>query len=685
MKKDLLLEILVQELPYKFIPSAISQLEIAFEKLFKENALSYKKINVYATPRRLAVLVDELAVCQETVSKNVKGPIISVAKNEAGEYTPAAIGFAKKNGVDVSMLYEKDNYIWVNIETKGKTVAEILKENIQNLILKLQGSHFMRWQYNTEKFSRPIENVVALLDDEIVELEILGKKSTNKTLGHRYSKNLELTIKNPKSYIETLRTGNVIVNQEERRDLIIKLTKECAEKNNLVIKFDNTGDLLEEITYITEYPVPVICEFNEKYLQIPDIVTTTVMISHQRYFPLWNKDGKLSNKFITIANYVGDEFENIKAGNQRVVVARLDDGIFFFEEDTKTKLIDKIDNLKGMTFQKGLGTLYDKTQRIIKLSDKIADKLNIKDKTDILRCAELSKCDLSTKLVFEFTELQGFIGEDYALFDKEKPEVAKGICEHYFPLNANSELPESIIGQVVSIADKIDTVCALFISTQGDKKKKRPTGSNDPLGARRAVIGIIRIILENNLNINLEEIIKTSLDMLSKEFNTSMEDCLLEDIKDFFNSRITFMFEKEISSNVFNSIKSFNSLENLSGYITKAKILNKYQNDENFSIIKENASRVFKILKDNKFEDIKEALFSTNEEKELYKAITMHNVSPDNLEEYIISLNALIKPIINFFDNVLVMDKDEKIKNNRIALLNKLRNKFNVVCEFDKL
>ena len=685
MKKDLLLEILVQELPYKFIPSAISQLEIAFEKLFKENALSYKKINVYATPRRLAVLVDELAVCQETVSKNVKGPIISVAKNEAGEYTPAAIGFAKKNGVDVSMLYEKDNYIWVNIETKGKTVAEILKENIQNLILKLQGSHFMRWQYNTEKFSRPIENVVALLDDEIVELEILGKKSTNKTLGHRYSKNLELTIKNPKSYIETLRTGNVIVNQEERRDLIIKLTKECAEKNNLVIKFDNTGDLLEEITYITEYPVPVICEFNEKYLQIPDIVTTTVMISHQRYFPLWNKDGKLSNKFITIANYVGDEFENIKAGNQRVVVARLDDGIFFFEEDTKTKLIDKIDNLKGMTFQKGLGTLYDKTQRIIKLSDKIADKLNIKDKTDILRCAELSKCDLSTKLVFEFTELQGFIGEDYALFDKEKPEVAKGICEHYFPLNANSELPESIIGQVVSIADKIDTVCALFISTQGDKKKKRPTGSNDPLGARRAVIGIIRIILENNLNINLEEIIKTSLDMLSKEFNTSMEDCLLEDIKDFFNSRITFMFEKEISSNVFNSIKSFNSLENLSGYITKAKILNKYQDDENFSIIKENASRVFKILKDNKFEDITEALFSTNEEKELYKAITMHNASPDNLEEYIISLNALIKPIINFFDNVLVMDKDEKIKNNRIALLNKLRNKFNVVCEFDKL
>ena len=685
MKKDLLLEILVQELPYKFIPSAIAQLKTAFENLFKENALSYDKINVYATPRRFAIIVDGLMTSQETIKKSAKGPILTIAKNENGEFTPAAIGFAKKNGVSVSDLFEKDNYIWANIEIKGKSVQEILKDNIENLILKLQGSHFMRWQYNSEKFSRPIENVVALLDEEVVELEILGKKSTNKTFGHRFSKNYNLTIKNANSYIETLKTGNVYADQNERRELILKLTKECAQKNNLVVKFDDMDELLEEITYITEFPVPVLCEFNERYLKIPDIVTTTVMICHQRYFPLWDKDGKLSNKFITIANYVGDEFENIKKGNQRVVAARLEDGVFFFEEDTKTKLIDKLNSLKGMTFQKGLGTLFDKTQRIIKLSDKIADFLNFKDKTNLERCATLSKCDLSTKLVFEFTELQGFIGEDYALFDKENPEVAKGISEHYFPLNANSELPSSSIGQIISIADKIDTICALFISTQGDKKKKRPTGSNDPLGARRAAIGIIRIILENNLNIDLEEIIKYSLEMLAKEFNTQIEDCLYDDIKDFFNSRITFMFEKEISSNVFNSLKSFNSLKNLSDYIQKAKILNQYQNNSDFVLIKENASRVTRILKDNTNKKIDESLFVLEEEKNLCKAIKNHKENSDDIEKYIISLNVLIQPIVQFFDKVLVMDKDEKIKNNRIALLNTLKEKFDVVCDFDKL
>lgn len=685
MKKDLLLEILVQELPYKFIPSAIEQLKASFEKLFNENALTYGKVDVYATPRRLSVIVNGLSAAQDTVSKTVKGPILPIAKNEAGEYTPAALGFAKKNNVETNALFEKDNYIWANIEIKGKSAAQILKDNVQDIILKLQGSHFMRWQYNNEKFSRPIENIVALLDEEVVDLEILGVKSSNKTLGHRFSKNLNLTIKNPASYIETLKTGNVIVNQEERRELIIKLAQECAKNNNLTIDFSSMDDLLEEITYITEFPVPVICEFDKRYLQIPDIVTTTVMICHQRYLPLWQNDGKLSNKFITIANYVGDEFENIKAGNQRVIAARLEDGVFFFNEDTKTKLIDKLDNLKGMTFQKDLGTLYDKTQRIISLCDKIADKLNIQDKTDILRCAKLSKCDLSTKLVFEFTELQGFIGKDYALFDNEKPEVALGICEHYFPLNANSALPSTKLAQIVSIADKIDTICALFISTQGEKKKKRPTGSNDPLGARRAVIGIIRIILENNLNIDLEEIIKYSLDMLSKEFNTQIEDCLYDDIKEFFNLRINFMFEKEISSNVFNSIKSFNSLKNLADYISKAKILNKYQNDKAFNIIKENASRIFKILKDNSFSNIDENLFTANEEKELYLALNNHNSNAENLEDYIISLNSLINPIVNFFDNVLVMDKDEKIKNNRIALLNNLKAKFAVVCEFDKL
>ncbi len=685
MREDFLLEILVQELPYKFIPSAIAQLKSLFEKLFNENGLAYDKINVYATPRRLAVLVDNLALSQETVQKDAKGPILNIAKTPQGEYSPAAIGFAKKNGVELSDLYEKDNYIWAKIEIKGKSSAEILKDNIESLILKLQGAHFMRWGYNSEKFSRPIENVVAILGNNIVDLSIFGIKSTNTTQGHRCSKNKTVVIDEPKNYIELLRKANVIVNQEERKNLIIKSAQECALKNNLEIKFDNIDELLEEITFINEWPIPVLCDFDKKYLQIPSIVTTTVMTQHQRYFPLWDKEGKLSNHFITMANYVGDEFENIKAGNQRVICARLEDGVFFYQEDTKTKLEEKLDNLKGMTFQKGLGSLYDKTLRLIDLSDKIANILNIQNKDDILRTAKLSKCDLSTKLVFEFTELQGFIGEDYAKCDKEKENIAKGIKEHYFPLGANGELPSAIEGQIVSVADKIDTICALFLSTQKDKKKKRPTGSNDPLGARRAAIGILRIIIENNLNIDLEELIKYSVNTISKEFSIEVEDSLLDELKDFFVQRLVFMYEKEFSSNVINASSSFKPLSNLSDFINRANILTQYQNNELFEAIKENATRVSRILKDNNFNIIDEKLFVLNEEKNLYSAILAHNNSDKDLKSYIQSLKQLIQPTIEFFDKVLVMDKDEKIKNNRIALLNKLKDKFYVVCDFDKL
>ena len=684
MKKDFLLEVLVQELPYKFIPSAIEQLKSSFEKLLKENGLDYSKINVYATPRRLSVIVEELSDKQNDVEKDVKGPILSIAKPN-GEFGPASVGFAKKNGVELSALYEKDNYIWAKISIKGNSAKDILKNNIENMILKLQGSHFMRWKDFEEKFSRPIENVVALFGDEVIDLKIMDKVANNKTKGHRYSKNIDVTIDEPKNYIELLRKANVIVNQDERRKLIVESAEKCAKDNNLVIKFSDMPELLEEVTFITEWPVPVLCEFREKYLEIPSIVTTTVMSSHQRYFPLWTKDGKLSNHFITMANYVGSEFSNIKAGNQRVITARLEDGIFFYNEDTKTKLIDKLPSLKGMTFQRGLGTLFDKTQRIVKLADIIADSLKISDKEDILRCATLAKCDLSTSLVFEFTELQGFIGENYALKDKEKPSVAKGISEHYFPLGANSDLASTIEGQIVSIADKIDTIVAVFISTQGDKKKKRPTGSNDPLGARRAAIGILRTILEKNLDINLKDIMIKSLDMLSKEFNIPLEDSILAELEDFFIQRLSVMYDKEFDYNIFKALNIFNPLENLNDFILRAGILKKYQNDDNFLKIKENATRVSRILKEKVDNPVKEDLFVLPEEKSLYEAILSHGEKSDDIEKYIVSLNSLIQPTEAFFDKVLVMDKDEKIKNNRIALLNLLKDKFSKVCDFEKL
>lgn len=684
---DFLLEILVQELPYKFIPEAQKQLKCAFENLFSEYGIEYKKLDVQATPRRLAVMVFDLTDKQKDILKEAKGPILNIALDASGAYTPAALGFAKKNNVEEKDLYQKDNYIWAKIEIKGKSTKEILSENIEKIIFKLQGPHFMRWGNHDEKFSRPIENIVALYNTDILPLKVLDKTSTNKTLGHRFSPNKNVTIANAKTYIDDLKKANVIVDVEERKNVIIESATKCAKEINTVINFENLDDLLEEVTYITEYPIPVLCDFDKKYLEIPDIVTTTVMSKHQRYFPLWQSDGKLSNHFITMANFVGtdkESMDNIKAGNQRVVSARLEDGIFFYKEDTKTPLESKLGALKGMTFQKGLGTLYDKTQRIISLCREICAQLKIDD-TDILRSAKLCKADLSTQLVFEFTELQGFIGENYALKSGEKENIALAIKEHYFPLSAYSETPSKIEGQVVSIADKIDTICALFISTQGKMKKKRPTGSNDPLGARRAAIGILRILINNNLKLNLKTLIDNSLDTLSREFNIPLENETKGDVYEFILNRLNIMYEKEFSQNILKASAISNPLENLEEFLSRAKFIKEESQKESFKKLSEAANRVLRIAKETTVAQVSEKLFMLNEEKALFEAIKKQNADEKNIKEYTLNLENLVEPIDNFFDKVLVMDKDEKIKNNRIALLNLLKEKFSKVCDFQYL
>ena len=686
MENNFLLEILVQELPYQFIPSAEKQLADIFKKLLDDNKLSFDKIKTYATPRRLALLIENLQLNQQDIVKDVKGPILNVALDENGNFSPAALGFAKKNGISPDSLYKKDNYIWAKVEQKGKTAKEILEENIAPSVMKLQGAHFMRWGYFETKFSRPVENLVAILNNEVLNVEIFGKKATNKTKGHRFSKIKEVEITNPKNYVEILKTANVYADPIERKQLIVELATKKANEVNCTIDFSKLDDLLDEVTYITEFPVPVVCEFKKEYLQIPDIVTVTVMSKHQRYFPLYEKTGKLSNKFITMANFVGtdeESFENIKKGNQRVISARLEDGKFFYDEDIKTKLIEKLPALKGMTFQRGLGTLFDKTERIEKLSSFIADELNISDKTDILRAAKLSKADLSTKLVFEFTELQGFIGENYALKSGEKGNVALAIKEHYFPLSANSELPSKIEGQIVSIADKIDTIVAVFLSTQGDKKKKRPTGSNDPLAVRRAIIGVLKTIITFNLKIDLEKVINYSIELISKEFDITVESVTFNEILAFMYGRLNVLYEKTFNYDVLLATESLKPFKNLNEWLKRTEAVNNFVNAKDTAKIFETINRVLKITKGNKVEGKPdEALFNNEEEKALYSVIlNSTEITYQNINE----IERFIEPLNLFFDKVLVMDKDEKIKNNRLKLLNILAEKFNLVCDFSKI
>ena len=663
-----LFEVGVEELPYKFIPMAIDQLKQGFEKFLSDNNVNYSDIKVMATPRRLAVIVEGLASSQPDVEKVIKGPIAKVAFDENGNLTKAGEGFANKNGISKDNLYVEDNYVYAKISIKGKNTKDLLQENVPAIFSKLQGPHFMRWGANDVKFSRPIRWVLSILDGEEVKIRIIDKDSSNITNGHRFSAQ-NIVINNPDEYVDKLRDAKVIVDQDERKAKILELTKIEADKLNAVTKISD--DLLEEVTFIVEYPVAVTCDFDTAYLTIPQEVAVTVMETHQRYFALYEKSGvnkgKLINKFVTITNYIGNEFENIKAGNLRVIKARLDDAVFFFNEDTKKPLENYVENLKGMTFQKGMGSVYDKTGRIIKLSEKIASALGI-NKPSIKRTAELCKADLATNLVFEFTELQGFIGADYARVSGEEQGVQDGIREHYFPLNADSETAKSIEGQVVGIADKIDTICAVFAAG------KKPTGSSDPLGVRRAALGIIKTILEHNLKLDLSKVIDETIALLPVKAD------IKADVEEFFVQRLIIFLNSDYSKNVLEACAGINPCKDLCDYLLRVKAISTL-NDEK---LLENANRVLRILKDETKTEIKENLFAEQAEKDLFKAVQGVNYTGD-YNKYLNDLISINPVVTKFFDDVLVMDKDEKVKNNRLALLTELKNKYTILTDFSKL
>ncbi len=659
-----LLEIGVEELPYKFIPSAIKQLKDSFNKFLTENNIGFENINVMATPRRLAVIIEGIADAQPDSEKVFKGPIKKIAYDENGNLTKAGEGFANKNGIKPEDLYVEGDYVFAKVFNKGKLTTALLPECIPNLILKLQGSHFMRWSTHDEKFSRPIRWIVSLFNNEELPIRILDIESSRFSRGHRsYTQPVE--IKNIDEYRDELRKAYVIVNQDERQAKIVELAKQESEKIGATTRISE--DLLEEVTYICEWPVAVVCSFDEEFLTIPDEVTITVMETHQRYFALF-KDGKLTNKFITIANYIGDDFSNIQAGNLRVIKARLDDAVFFVKNDTKKPLEGYVENLKGMTFQKGMGSVYDKTQRIIKLSKQIAESIGVTALDTIIRTAYLCKADLATNLVFEFTELQGYIGSDYAKLNGEPQGVVDGIKEHYFPLNADSELAKSLEGQIVGIADKIDTICAVFASG------KKPTGSSDPLGVRRAALGIIKTVIENRLNINVSELIKSALELLPVQ-----ADCR-SDVEEFFVQRLVIYLSDTYKKEILESALIKNPLEDLADYVARVNILSNL--DSPMTI--ENANRIIRILKDSSYDRVDEGLFVDDAEKKLYECAVGVDTNSD-YELYIKQLIGLNAQIDSFFEKVLVMDKDENIKNNRIGLLTMLKNYYERIADFSKL
>lgn len=675
-----LLEIGTEELPYKFIPQAIEQLKLGFETFLKNNQVGFDSVEVLATPRRLAVIVRGLAEKQPDEERIVKGPIKKVAYDENGNLTQAGIGFLQKNGINENDAQEKsyieNDYLHAKIFSKGKLTSELLQENVSQIVLKLQGPYFMRWAGFDEKFSRPIRWIVSILDDKELPVQIVDVQSSKFTRGHRFSKNLNVEINNPDEYIEKLKKANVIVNQDERKALIVESAKKAADELGAKVHYDE--DLLDEVTYLTEYPVPVVCDFDAKYLDIPEKVTVTVMAKHQRYFALY-KDGKLINKFITITNFLGNDFSNIKAGNERVIVARLDDAIFFFKEDTKKPFANYVENLKGVTFQKGMGSVYDKTQRVIELSRIISEKLGETSST-IERTALLCKADLTTSLVFEFTELQGFIGADYAELSGEDDKVVQGIKEHYFPLNAESELAEGIEGQIVGIADKLDTICAVFVDG------KKPTGSSDPLGVRRAALGVIKTIITKYLNLNLSDLIKKTVDLLPKHAD------VVEQIEEFFVQRLIIFLAETYRKDVLEACsKNKNPLADLCNFVQRVRLVSELIEKSNiapdfasdFAPIVESANRVSRILKGPVKMQVNPNIFVLDAEKNLFEKI--NKINEETYEKLFASLRDVNPAIEKFFEDVLVMDKDEQIKENRLAMLSMLKTKYDLIADFSAL
>lgn len=669
-----LLEIGTEELPYKFVNTGLAQLKSAFEKLLNENNIDFTDIKSFSTPRRLTLIIEGFEEKQPDTVKTIKGPILNIAYDENGNLSKAGQGFAKKNGVDEKSLYKEDNYVWAKVEQKGKSIKDILVENVEKIVLKMQGPYFMRWADLDVKFQRPIRWVVSLINDDELKIKIADIESSKFSRGHRF-KSDKVEIKNADSYEKALFDNNVVVDSDKRKAMIVESAKKEAAKINADVYMDD--DLLEEVTNICEWPVPVICNFDEKYLSIPEKVTVTVMAVHQRYFPLYNA-GKLLNSFITITNYIGDNFENIKAGNERVVVARLDDAIFFFNEDTKKPFENYVEELKGITFQKGMGTMFDKTNRIVKLSEMLAKRLNANIDT-VKRTALLCKADLVTSLVFEFTELQGFIGSDYAFNAGEKPEVVKGIKEHYYPLGADTELAESTEGQIAGIADKIDTIVAVFA------EGKKPTGSADPLGVRRATLGIIKTIIQKSLNIDLEDLIKQSIDLMPVEIKD--KDSLFNEVKNFFEQRLSIFYTEKYRHDIVDAcVANKPALSDLKDFSDRVNFLSEKIKEPGFTALNEAANRIVRITKDYKIEQLPDkTLFNNPSETKLMECTISIDSDKLGYQELYKELSNAVGAIDTFFENVLVMDKDEKVKENRLALLYSVKKKFDKIADFSKL
>ncbi|MDY5409575.1 glycine--tRNA ligase subunit beta [Veillonella caviae] len=682
MAKDLLFEIGAEEIPAGFMPNILGQLKQLATTKLNDAHLPFESIATYGTPRRLALIVTGLADTSADISERHKGPSASIAYDTEGNATKAAIGFARGKGIDVADLVVEDGYIYAETKTAGVPAKNIVADLLPELIHSLNFPKSMHWGNLDAKFVRPVRWLVALLDEEVIPVEFATVTSSNVTRGHRFLGADEIIIANPASYVQTLKDNFVMVDQDERRQVITDQLHVIANEKNADIVWDD--DLLEEINYLVEWPTALCGGFEDSYLSLPDAAIITPMKDHQRYFPLVNKEGKLLPMFLTVRNGSNHSIEVVQAGNERVLRARLDDAKFFFNEDRKKSLIDRQEGLTKIVFQEGLGNLADKTERLLQLGRVFAETCGLhEDATVVLeRATELAKTDLTTGMVTEFTELQGVMGKEYALLDGESEAVAEAIFEQYLPRFAGDVLPVTEAGKVLSIIDKIDNIVATF------SRGLIPTGSQDPYALRRQTIGILNILLNSEWNIPLQPIFVESMNLLNVPLNKQEE--LLQQVEDFFILRLKNIYlDREVPHHILDLLLSNRELTvaDVEGYV---KALQANRIDENVELVQA-YTRMYNLVKDVTFIGVNESLLTVKAEQDLFAVATI--AAQDSLAAWldsdydtIVALpNTLVPTINKFFEGVMVMDKDEAIKNNRLQLLRLAYNVMAIIGDISAL
>ncbi|WP_408998287.1 glycine--tRNA ligase subunit beta [Syntrophus buswellii] len=686
MSNELLLEIGTEEIPAAFIPKALNDMSSLIRKALTDERISYGTIRTFGTPRRLCLAVADVAERQEDQLIEKLGPAKRVSFDSEGNPTKAALGFAKGQGVDISevgtLSTDKGEYLCIRKHISGQDSASLLPEILSRLVASLSFKKSMRWGDLDFRFARPIHWILALYGGAVVPFRIETIESGNLSRGHRFMKPEAFPVSNLSEYLEGTRDHFVMVDPGERKRIILEeARKAAAAVSGRILE---NGDLLETVTYLVEYPTVVCGSFDRKYLDLPGEVLTTSMMSHQKYFPVVDSAGQLLPYFITVNNTLARDPAVVKRGNEKVIRARLSDAQFFFEEDQKTPLEDRVEGLQQVVFHTLLGTSYEKVQRFRKLAAYIAERIgpSLKDRVD--RASLLAKADLDTQMVGEFSELQGIMGREYALLAGEDPAVAKAIYEHYLPLTAGGNLPETHEGAIVSIADKMDTIAGFF------GVRLVPTGTADPYALRRQALGIINIILEKRYPLMLEDLVSTSLAILDGKMTRPAEETA-KDVLEFFRGRLENMLISQGHPQDVVSAVLAAGFSDLVQVIQKIEAMETFKTHPAYEPLAIAFKRAGNILKEFGKGRIEPSLFNLEEEILLHSTFietrdkVLQALQKEDYPAALLELAALREPIDRFFGSVMVMVEEEAIRFNRLSLLEALFSLFRRIADFSKI